>query len=125
MKLLPLALLMLIPAIRRQWSITDCVLIAAATGSGFGLTEHVFRYASYPHTAHAVSGGWMVPPGFNRVFVPGGKSHEQLRRHPRGVFFGPNAAAENSYPTMSEHGGLFVICCKQQRDLRSGHCSCD
>ena len=43
MKLLPLAVLMLIPAIRRQWSVTDCVLIAAATGSGFGLTEHLFR----------------------------------------------------------------------------------
>jgi hypothetical protein len=39
--------------------------------------------------------------------------------------FGLNAAAKNSFPTMSEHGGLFVICCKQQRDLRSGRCSCN
>src|ERR1700681_800579 len=40
LKLLPLAmLLLLIPTARRQWSVTDCVLIAAATGSGYGLAE--------------------------------------------------------------------------------------
>jgi len=71
MKLLPVGLLMLLPSIRRQWSLTDCVLVAAATGSGFGLTEHLFRYAAYPHTAYGISGGWMLLLGIWRVFVPG------------------------------------------------------
>jgi hypothetical protein len=71
MKLLPLALLMLLPSIRRQWSLTDCVLVAAATGSGFGLTEHLFRYAAYPHTAYGVSGGWLLWAGMSKVFIPG------------------------------------------------------
>jgi hypothetical protein len=40
LKLLPLAmLLLLIPTVRRQWSVTNCVLIAAATGSGYGLAK--------------------------------------------------------------------------------------
>ncbi len=65
LKLLPLVLLMLIPAVRRQWSLTDCVLIAAAVGSGYGLAEHLYRYASTPGMAEGVSGGWAIP--FGRV----------------------------------------------------------
>jgi RsiW-degrading membrane proteinase PrsW (M82 family) len=62
-KVLPLALLLMIPAIRRQWSVTDCVLIGAAAGSGFRLAEDIYRFGA--SAGQAVSngslGGWMLP----------------------------------------------------------------
>src|SRR3954462_7607067 len=71
LKLLPLVLLMLIPTVRRQWSLTDCVLIAAAVGSGYGLAEHLYRYASTPGIAQGVSGGWAIPFRNLTPMVPG------------------------------------------------------
>ncbi len=72
LKLLPLALLLLlVPAIRRQWSVTDYVLIAAATGSGYGLAENMYRYAGSPDAAHAVAGGWAIVIGKYTLLVPG------------------------------------------------------
>jgi len=64
LKLLPLMLLFaLLPGLRRQWTITDCILIGAATGSGFGLAEHIFALSGLVGRALPVSGGWVVPIG--------------------------------------------------------------
>jgi hypothetical protein len=72
LKLLPLAmLLLLIPTVRRQWSVVDCVLIAAATGSGYGLAENLYRYAGSPHSAHGIAGGWAIVIGRHALLVPG------------------------------------------------------
>src|ERR1700704_3933301 len=72
LKLLPLAmLLLLIPTVRRQWSVVDCVLIAAGTGSGYGLAENLYRYAGSPDSAHAIAGGWAIVIGKYTLLVPG------------------------------------------------------
>ena len=62
-KLLPVALLLTIPAIRRQWSITDCVLLGAACGAGFGLAEELYMFGKVSTSAlfNARFGGWMLP----------------------------------------------------------------
>jgi len=69
-KLLPLVVLLTVPVIRRQWSITDCVLVAAATGSGFGLAEDLYRYGASPDHANAVNGGWMLTTSIALPMVP-------------------------------------------------------
>ncbi len=107
MKLLPLLMLMLIPAIRRQWSITDCLLIAAATGSGFGLAEHLFRYADYASTAQSVSGGYAMTIGSATPLVPG-IARTLTSWIPLGVFFESNAVRVNWHLAWSALGGLAV-----------------
>ena len=57
----PLTALLLLPVVRRQWSITDCVLVGAATGAGFGLAEDLYRFGSMAGHATAIDGGWLVP----------------------------------------------------------------
>ncbi len=69
-KLLPLLLLTMIPAIRRQWSITDCVLMGAAAGSGFGLAEDIYRYGEFPRVAAATHFGWMIGTNISMPVVP-------------------------------------------------------
>src|SRR5262249_15948401 len=64
LKIAPLALLLRLPAVRRQWSTTDCVLIGPATGSGLGLAEAVFGYGASANAAHSISGGWAIQRGF-------------------------------------------------------------
>jgi RsiW-degrading membrane proteinase PrsW (M82 family) len=105
LKLLPLVLLMLIPAIRRQWSITDCVLIAAAIGSGFGLAEHLYRYASSPHAAEAVRGGWEMSFGRYTPMVPGIFS-SLTSWLPNGVWFPEDPSRVNWHLAWSAIGGL-------------------
>src|SRR5262245_33669181 len=74
-KVAPLALLLVIPAIRRQWSITDCVLVGAAAGSGFGLAENLYRYGASADAAHAIKTGWWLakslisPPEVPSIWV--------------------------------------------------------
>jgi hypothetical protein len=76
-RILPLGILMLIPAVRRQWSVTDCVLVAAAAGAGFSLAEDLYRFSAAPQYARAIAGGWILPYGSwlnastTTVFVPG------------------------------------------------------
>jgi hypothetical protein len=70
-KVLPVAVLIwLIPKLRRQWSHTDCVLLGAALGSGFGLAEDLFRYAGAVSRSVAVSGGWEIFAAFSSRNVP-------------------------------------------------------
>jgi RsiW-degrading membrane proteinase PrsW (M82 family) len=105
LKLLPLALLMLIPAIRRQWTMTDCLLIAAAIGSGFGLAEHLYRYASSPDAAEAVRGGWIMTFGRYTPTVPGiGSSLTSWL--PNGVWFPEDPTRVNWHLAWSAIGGL-------------------
>jgi RsiW-degrading membrane proteinase PrsW (M82 family) len=107
LKLLPLVLLMLIPAIRRQWSLTDCLLIAGALGSGFGLAEHLYRYASSPGAAEAVRGGWMMTFGRYTPMVPGIPA-SLTTWLPNGVWFPEDPTRVNWHLAWSAIGGLAV-----------------
>lgn len=69
-KTLPILLLLLVPVVRRQWSITDCVLIGAATGAGFGLAEDVYRYGAAATQAHRIDEGWSLGTSLALPFVP-------------------------------------------------------
>ena len=107
LKLLPLLLLLRIPAIRRQWTIMDCVLIAAAVGSGFGLAEHLYRYASSPGAGQGVSGGWAMDFGRYTPMVPGiGSSLTSWL--PNGVWFPEDPTRVNWHLAWSAIGGLAV-----------------
>ncbi len=70
MKMLPLALLMLVPTFRRQWSFTDFVLIGAATGAGFGLAEDLYRFGASADRAEGIAGGWALVFSQGYLFVP-------------------------------------------------------
>src|SRR5262245_14184871 len=71
-KVLPVVVLLTIPAARRQWSITDCVLASAATGAGFDLAEELYRYGTVSSSAvwNTSFGGWMLPGIFATPTVP-------------------------------------------------------
>jgi len=71
LKVLPVAALLLFPAMRRQWSLTDCVLTGAAAGSGFGLSESLFRYAAEAHRANPIDQGWVLVTNISFPVVPG------------------------------------------------------
>ena len=107
LKLLPLVLLMLIPAVRRQWSLTDCVLIAAAVGSGYGLAEHLYRYASVPDMSQGVSGGWAIPFGRITPMVPG-IFNSLTSWLPPGIWFEQDPTRINWHLAWSAIGGLAV-----------------
>jgi PrsW family intramembrane metalloprotease len=108
LKLLPLTmLLLLIPAVRRQWSVMDCVLIAAATGSGYGLAENLYRYAGSPHAAHAVAGGWAIVIGKYMLLVPG-VMRTVTSLFPAGTVFVDETIRVNSHLVWSALGGLAV-----------------
>ena len=105
LKLLPLAMLMLLPTVRRQWSLTDCVLIAAATGSGYGLAENLYRYAGSPDLAQAVAGGWAMSIGRYTVLVPGA-FNTLTSWLPPGTSFVGDPIRLNSHLVWSALGGL-------------------
>jgi hypothetical protein len=107
LKLLPLAMLMLIPAIRKQWSVMDCVLIAAATGSGYGLAENLYRYAGSPDAAHAIAGGWAISIGNVTLLVPG-FLRTLTSWLPAGTVFVEETIRVNSHLVWSAIGGLAV-----------------
>ena len=69
-KVLPVAALLLIPTMRRQWSLTDCVLAGAAVGSGFGLAESLFRFGAAVHQANSTDQGWMLTTNISFPVVP-------------------------------------------------------
>ncbi|MGW2327359.1 RNase A-like domain-containing protein [Streptomyces sp. NPDC001700] len=71
-KLAPLLLVAWNVKIRRQWGLTDYVVLGAALGAGFGLLEAVARYGldadrAIPHPA----GGWAVPDSLRAPYIPG------------------------------------------------------
>lgn len=70
LKILPLAVLLMIPVLRRQWSLTDYVLIGAATGAGFGLAENLYRLSASAGSASAVASGWAVASDGTYFLVP-------------------------------------------------------
>jgi hypothetical protein len=70
-KVLPLFLLLLVPLYRRQWSFTDLVLIGAATGSGFGLAEDLYRFGGSADHAQSMAGGWALVFSNDYLLVPG------------------------------------------------------
>jgi hypothetical protein len=70
-KVLPVAiLLVLIRTVREQWSFTDCVLVGAASGSGFGLAENLFRYSGAVRHAVPTSEGWSVAVNITPPAIP-------------------------------------------------------
>ena len=105
LKLLPLAMLMLLPTVRRQWSLTDCVLVATATGSGYGLAENLYRYAGSPDLAQAVAGGWAMSIGRYTVLVPGA-FNTLTSWLPPGTSFVGDPIRLNSHLVWSALGGL-------------------
>ncbi|GHJ31556.1 hypothetical protein TPA0910_59890 [Streptomyces hygroscopicus subsp. sporocinereus] len=71
-KLAPLLLAAWNVRVRRQWGLTDYLVLGAALGAGFGLLEAVARYGldagrAIPHPA----GGWAVPDSLRAPYIPG------------------------------------------------------
>lgn len=69
-KVLPMGALLMISTVRRQWSMTDCVLVAAAAGAGFGLAEDLYSYGAASHTASSIDKGWLLGTSISFPFVP-------------------------------------------------------
>lgn len=72
-KILPVLLFCSIPHVRRQLGITDIILLCAALGSGFGLTEQVFRFSHRTEYAFWSSsdGAWILPLALDPPAIPG------------------------------------------------------
>lgn len=68
-KVLPLVFLLRLRNIRHQWSLTDCILIGAALGSGFGLAEALFRFSTAAGKAREMPFGWVFSIGLSPVTV--------------------------------------------------------
>lgn len=61
-KLAPLLLVAWNVRIRRQWGLTDYVVLGAGLGAGFGLLEAVTRYGLDAERAIShPAGGWVIP----------------------------------------------------------------
>ncbi|MFG2788762.1 RNase A-like domain-containing protein [Streptomyces sp. NPDC048419] len=69
-KLTPLLLAGLSLKIRRQWGLTDFVVLGASLGAGFGLLEAVLRYGLDAHRAIPRGGGWVIPDSLSPPYVP-------------------------------------------------------
>ncbi|MER6027017.1 PrsW family intramembrane metalloprotease [Streptomyces sp. NPDC001851] len=70
-KVSPLLLAGMCQKVRRQWGLTDFVVLGAALGGGFGLLEAVLRYGLDAHRALARGGGWIIPDSLSPPYVPG------------------------------------------------------
>ena len=69
-KVAPLVLAGLHLRTRRQWGLTDHLLVGAAVGAGFGLLEAVLRFAHRAGNAVDVGGGWLLPASLTPPLVP-------------------------------------------------------
>jgi RsiW-degrading membrane proteinase PrsW (M82 family) len=117
-KVLPIVVLLALPAIRRQWSITDCVLVGAALGAGFGLAENLFRFGAVSSLAswQAHYGGWMLLmlPDSTSPVVPSPWTTLTSWLPPGVLPNDPFTLSLNSYPALNLHlawsavGGLAV-----------------
>jgi RsiW-degrading membrane proteinase PrsW (M82 family) len=107
-KVLPLAALLMIPVIRRQWSLTDCVLVGAASGAGFGLAEELYRYSMSAAGAHAIASGWVLAIGKNVVpWVPSVPT-SLTSWLPDGIWFVGEGTRLNAHLVWSSIAGLAV-----------------
>ncbi len=106
-KVLPLSLLLMVPLFRRQWSFTDCVLIAAATGAGFGLAEDLYRFGGSADHAQSIAGGWALVFSGDYLLVPG-IGHIVTSWVPHGVGGSHDAARLNEHLIWSAVAGLAV-----------------
>jgi len=70
-KVSPLLLAGVSPKVRRQWGLTDFVVVGAALGAGFGLLEAVLRYGLDADRALPRGGGWIIPDSLSPPYVPG------------------------------------------------------
>ncbi|MFC5244044.1 RNase A-like domain-containing protein [Streptomyces atrovirens] len=69
-KVSPLLLVGLSPKVRRQWGLTDFVVVGAALGGGFGLLEAVLRFGLDVDRTLARDGGWIIPDSLFPPYVP-------------------------------------------------------
>lgn len=71
-KLAPLLLAGWNIRIRRQWGLTDYVVLGAGLGAGFGLLETVVRFGLDAGRAIAhPAGGWAIPDSLRAPYIPG------------------------------------------------------
>ncbi|MGW2236081.1 RNase A-like domain-containing protein [Streptomyces sp. NPDC001759] len=70
-KVSPLLLAGLSLKVRRQWGLTDFVVVGAALGAGFGLLEAVLRFGLDADRAIPRDGGWIIPDSLSPPYVPG------------------------------------------------------
>ncbi|MGI5373768.1 RNase A-like domain-containing protein [Streptomyces sp. CA-251387] len=70
-KVSPLLLVGLSTRIRRQWGLTDFVVVGAALGAGFGLLEAVLRFGLDADRAIVRGEGWIIPDSLSPPYVPG------------------------------------------------------
>lgn len=70
-KVSPLLLAGLSLKVRRQWGLTDFVVVGAALGGGFGLLEAVLRFGLDADRVITRDGGWIVPDSLFPPYVPG------------------------------------------------------
>ncbi|MFD7715831.1 PrsW family glutamic-type intramembrane protease [Streptomyces sp. NPDC059814] len=71
-KVSPLLLAGLYAKVRRQWGLTDFVVLGAGLGAGFGLLEAVLRYGL--DAGRAIprdGGGWVIPDSLFPPYIPG------------------------------------------------------
>lgn len=71
-KITPLLLAAWNIRIRRQWGLTDYVVLGSALGAGFGLLEAVARFGL--DAGRAIShpgGGWAIPDSLRAPYIPG------------------------------------------------------
>ncbi|MET8446361.1 RNase A-like domain-containing protein [Streptomyces sp. NPDC005209] len=69
-KVSPLLLAGLSLKVRRQWGLTDFVVLGAALGAGFGLLEAVLRFGLDANRAMSRDGGWIIPDSLSPPYVP-------------------------------------------------------
>nr|WP_222110041.1 RNase A-like domain-containing protein [Streptomyces cupreus] len=70
LKATPLLLAGLSLKVRRQWGLTDFVVVGAALGAGFGLLEAVLRFGLDADRAMVRDGGWIIPDSLAAPYVP-------------------------------------------------------
>ncbi|MEU8698543.1 PrsW family glutamic-type intramembrane protease [Streptomyces sp. NPDC048680] len=71
-KVSPLLLAGLYAKVRRQWGLTDFVVLGAGLGAGFGLLEAVLRYGLDASRAiPREGGGWVIPDSLFPPYIPG------------------------------------------------------
>ncbi|MFD4344174.1 RNase A-like domain-containing protein [Streptomyces coelicoflavus] len=69
-KISPLLLAGLSLKVRRQWGMTDYVVVGAALGGGFGLLEAVLRFGLDADRVIVRDGAWVIPDSLFAPYVP-------------------------------------------------------